>query len=54
MKKIAASTLVALALVLPAKGQTMSSLTPSLTFPDTTITPSTKGCAPQTVCTLQE
>jgi len=54
MKKIAAATLIAFALVLPAKGQTMSTLTPSLTFPDTTITPSTKGCTPQTVCPLQE
>lgn len=56
MKKIALSTLIALTMVLPASGQSVPTALPTLTWPDDTVTTSTKGCAPaaQTVCTLSE
>ena len=54
MKKIASAALVAMMLVLPASAQTLSTMLPTLTWPDETITTSTKGCTPQTVCTLEE
>ncbi|MFZ1470320.1 MAG: hypothetical protein WAT09_15290 [Paracoccaceae bacterium] len=60
-KSVFGATLVAAALALvagtvPATAQTMSGLLPTLTWPDDTVTPSTKGCAPDTkaVCVLQE
>ena len=55
MTKIAAVALAALMLALPATAQTMSTLLPTLSFPDDTVITSTKGCATgQTVCTLQQ
>ncbi|MBK6465988.1 MAG: hypothetical protein IPL38_13010 [Rhodobacter sp.] len=57
MKTRLAATLTALALLaLPASAQTLSTLLPTLSWPDDTVTTSTKGCdaATQTVCTLRE
>lgn len=57
MKTRLAATLTALALLaLPASAQTLSTLLPTLSWPDDTVTTLTKGCdaATQTVCTLRE
>ena len=53
---IAAALSALTLLALPATAQTMSTLMPTLTWPDETVTPSTKGCdaSGQTVCTLKQ
>jgi hypothetical protein len=57
MKTLLSATLATLMLAaVPAQAQTLGTLLPALTWPDDTVTGSTKGCdsAATTVCTLQE
>jgi hypothetical protein len=55
--KTLSATLIALSLLAgAAQAQTLSTMLPSLTWPDDQVTTSTKGCVPDanTVCPLQE
>ncbi len=56
MKTLMSATLAVLMLAaVPASAQTLGTMLPTLTFPDDTVTPSTKGCDPAAqVCTLQK
>ncbi|MEZ5798528.1 MAG: hypothetical protein R3D63_14275 [Paracoccaceae bacterium] len=52
---LAAALMAALALTAaPAVAQTMGTLVPTLTWPDGTVTASTRGCDPAAVCILEE
>ncbi len=57
MKTFVSATLAALMLAaLPAQAQTLGTMLPSLTWPEDTVTSSTKGCDTPAVavCTLQK
>jgi hypothetical protein len=57
MKRFALVLAASAALAAPAAAQTLTVLLPVISFPDTVIAPSTKGCAltsVATVCQLQE
>ena len=55
MKTLIAASLSALTLLaIPASAQTLSTMLPTLTWPEGEVTVSTKGCAPETVCTPQK
>lgn len=58
MKRIAFALVAAASLSGPVAAQSLSTLLPVLSFPDTVVTPSTKGCVavekPAKVCLLQE
>lgn len=56
MKTLMSATLAVLMLAaVPATAQTLGTMLPALTFPDDTVTPSTKGCdAVDQVCTPQK
>ncbi|NJM81563.1 MAG: hypothetical protein HC844_02915 [Tabrizicola sp.] len=44
MKQFATALVAAMLLASPLAAQTMTVLLPAITFPDDTVTPSTKGC----------
>ena len=57
MKRLALVLAASAALAAPAAAQTLTVLLPVISFPDTVMTPSTKGCAlapADEVCQLQE
>lgn len=56
MKTLLSAALATLMLAaLPAQAQTLGTLLPALTWPEDSVTSSTKGCeAGPTVCTLQK
>lgn len=56
MKRLILALAASAALSAPAAAQTLTVLLPVISFPDTVVTPATKGCAPlaDKVCLLQE
>lgn len=55
MKHVALALVAGLALAAPAAAQSFAVLLPTLTFPDDSVTPSTKGCEPKAAtCQLAE
>jgi hypothetical protein len=56
MKRLALALATASALAAPAAAQTLTVLLPVISFPDTVLTPATKGCSAlvDKVCLLQE
>jgi hypothetical protein len=57
MKPVASALFALMVLASPLAAQTMTVLLPSITFPDDTLTPSTKGCdtaSTAPVCQLQK
>lgn len=57
MKRLVLSLGVVASLAMPAAAQTLTVLLPVISFPETIVTPATKGCATQAaapVCQLQE
>jgi hypothetical protein len=57
MKRLALVLAASAALTAPAAAQTLTVLLPVISFPDTVLTPSTKGCSviqAPTVCQLTE
>lgn len=57
MTRFALALAASLALAAPVAADSLSTLLPSLTFPDGTVTPSTKGCVgpdTQPACQLAE
>jgi hypothetical protein len=57
MDRIALAVVLALSLAAPVAAQSMDVLLPMLTFPNDTVTPSTKGCAASStkaVCQITE
>jgi hypothetical protein len=56
MKRFALVLAASAALAAPTAAQTLTVLLPVISFPDTVVTPATKGCAPfvDKVCLLQE
>ncbi|WP_180996010.1 hypothetical protein [Tabrizicola aquatica] len=56
MPRLILALAAALSLSAPVAAQSLSTLLPLISFPDTVVDPSTKGCAVETdkVCQLQE